>query len=163
MKTIEGKCPRCDRNGAAGSPCQTDGCRVSGVHCIPRGYHERFRQLPEAEREPLIGQRIDDYLLVDTIGEGGFGRLFVTLQLPLFMRCALKLMTVRRDVNEAVLTSMVKKFESEAMNLAQLSHPNIVRIVKYGMFRGLPYIAMEYVDNARTLKHEIRRRIRRNE
>jgi len=45
----------------------------------------------------------------------------------------------------------LKRFEREAKALAQLSHPNIVKVIDYGEQEGLPYLVMEYLPGG-TLK-----------
>ena len=48
-------------------------------------------------REPLVGHRNGDYLVVDTLSQGGFGKVLPALQAPRFeLRAALKLMEVAR-------------------------------------------------------------------
>ncbi|MFU8806085.1 MAG: protein kinase domain-containing protein, partial [Bradymonadaceae bacterium] len=46
-------------------------------------------------------------------------------------------------------------FQGEAEALAQLNHPNIVRLLKYGIHQERPYLVMEYVEGGRTLRDEI--------
>ncbi len=44
------------------------------------------------------------------------------------------------------LTMMLKRFEREAKALAGLSHPNIVGVIDYGEYEGLPYLVMVYLS-----------------
>lgn len=48
-------------------------------------------------------------------------------------------------------TEMLKRFHREAKTLAQLSHPNIVKVLDYGEFNGTPFLVMEYLPGG-TLK-----------
>ncbi|TNF28955.1 MAG: serine/threonine protein kinase, partial [Deltaproteobacteria bacterium] len=117
---------------------------------------------PGREPDPLIGKRIDDYLLVSVLGVGGFGKVLLALQLPIMMKVALKLMHEQADT--ALAARLLDKFEAEARALATLSHPHIVRLVKYGLHDGrTPYLVMEFVDDGRTLKHEIADKAAREE
>ena len=104
----------------------------------------------------MIGARVGDYLVVALLGAGGFGKVFLALQEPLYrLRAAVKLMeTVTRD--EALVERLLDKFQGEAEALAVLTHPNIVRLLKYGQHDGAPYLVMEYVEGARTLQSEVR-------
>ena len=98
-----------------------------------------------------MGRHIGDYLVVDKLGEGGFGKVFLTLQGPLYkLAAALKLMEMGKADPE-MSARMVKKFEGEATALAVLNHPNIVRLLKYGAHEGVPFLVMEYVQGGRTL------------
>ena len=68
----------------------------------------------EAEDGELrVGGEIDDFLLVDLLGEGAFAKVFLAHQKSLHRTVALK-------VSEAE--------SEEAQTLAQLDHPNIVRV-----------------------------------
>ncbi|MCA9520339.1 MAG: protein kinase, partial [Myxococcales bacterium] len=48
------------------------------------------------------------------------------------------------------------KFRAEALSLSRLNHPNIVRLLKYGIKSGRPYMVMEYVSGAHSLADEIK-------
>lgn len=48
----------------------------------------------------------------------------------------------------------LKRFEREAKALAQLSHPNIVKVIDYGEQDGMPYLVMEYLPGG-TLKQKL--------
>src|SRR5690606_20867052 len=54
------------------------------------------------------------------------------------------------------------KFQGEAEALAHLSHPNIVRLLKYGMHSERPYLVMELVDGGKTLREEVYQRAHAN-
>jgi serine/threonine protein kinase len=108
--------------------------------------------------DPLIGRLVDDALVVARLGQGGFGRVYLALQLPVFMKVALKLLDsgVLGDERREIA---LRTFEAEARALAALSHPNLVRLLRYGLFDDVPYLALEFVDGARTLDDEIDDRI----
>ena len=44
------------------------------------------------------------------------------------------------------LEELLKRFELEARQTAQLKHPNIVTVYDYGESEGMSYLAMEFVD-----------------
>ena len=100
---------------------------------------------------------IGDYLVVDQLGRGAYGCVYTVLLLPVFMRAALKLLVYQSD-NPRTRANVMEKFEGEALSLAHLSHPNLVRLLKYGEFDGAPYIVMEYVKDGRGLDLEIKTR-----
>lgn len=159
MRVPPGKCPYCHAAGPAGQLCFERICGELGYHAIPLEYFERIAELTIHRRNPNIGIAIGDYLIVDEIGQGAFGDVFLALQLPVMLKGALKLMSPKALHDENTGAALLDKFEGEAWSLAQLTHPNIVRLLKYGMHNEMPYIVMEYVDNAATLKQEMLRRV----
>ena len=103
---------------------------------------------PDAARDAvdstsLLGTRIGPYLLVDALGEGGMGEVFLAEQAePIRRRVALKL--VRRQIVDALSLAY---FEIERLALARMEHPAIARVYDAGRTaEGFPYFAMEYVE-----------------
>ena len=134
-----------------GQVCPTAAHGDVVYHFIP----ETVEQLDSVDER--IGMLLGDYLLADVIGSGAFGRVYLAYQLPILMRAAVKLMDVKR-MDGRVANSMVKQFAEEGAALARLNHPNIVRLLKFGTHQEVPYLVMEYVDNATTLKEVIAQR-----
>ncbi|EDM74916.1 serine/threonine protein kinase [Plesiocystis pacifica SIR-1] len=89
----------------------------------------------EPEPDPA---RIDHYVVLHRLGEGGMGIIFAAYDERLDRKVALKLLRRRQRHG----TRLIR----EAKALAKLSHPNIVQVYEIGSFRGAPYIAMEFVD-----------------
>jgi len=154
----EGRCLGCDSDGTIGEPCTQVVCRKFSLHFIPEQYHARFEAASRTDRDPLIGTRVGDYLVVGVVGRGGFAHVFLVLQLPELMECALKLMRATYQSHDKAET-LLRKFRGEAEALASLKHPNIVRLIRSGTLNGIPYIIMEYAD-AVSLRDEIERRRR---
>ena len=152
-----GACPQCRGSGVVGAPCVGDVCVKHGTHYIPTAHVAEHHALRPSERSPLVGQRIDGYLVVSQLGSGMFGDVLLALKPPLMMRMALKVMSRRLATTAEMLTKLVEKFQNEALSLASLSHPNIVRLTNFGTLNQLPYLVMEYVDNAETLRAMIDR------
>lgn len=152
-----GRCPSCELEVPIGGPCGERGCLKRGYHGIPL---TDVAALDTRTVEAAIGTQVDEYLLVGVLGVGGFGKVYRALQMPIRMPTALKLMHphIQDDPNFELL---LRKFEGEAQALATLSHPNIVRLLKYGTHKGSPYLVMELVEGARTLKMEVTARAMR--
>jgi serine/threonine protein kinase len=156
--TTDATCPNCGAQGPGGAPCETDGCAVQELHFVPTEFVQHCFPDPLG-RDPLIGRMVDDYLVARKIGSGGFGAVYVALQMPLFMKTALKMLKIDLG-QDASAHDQQMRFETEAQALARLAHPNIVRLIKYGMFNGIPYIVMEHVGSGLDLAQELAERKR---
>ncbi len=153
---MNGICPNCGGSGAVSEACAERVCAQAGYHYLPDEYAARARA-GGMSRDATIGRKIDDYLIVAPVGEGGFATVYLGLQVPVMMKSAVKLM--RKFSGEGTHGRiLLGKFEAEARALAGLAHPNIVRLYRFGTWETLPYMAMEYVENGRTLRNEIVRR-----
>lgn len=90
----------------------------------------------------MIGQSIRHYRIVDKLGKGGMGEVYVALDTKLDRRVALK--TLPADLASDPERRM--RFEREAKALAALNHPNIVVIYSVEDADGLHFITMELVE-----------------
>ena len=97
------------------------------------------------------GQIIDHYEVLDTLGHGGMGWVYLALDLRLKRQVALKL--VRPDRISSGLS--LERFMEEARITARFSHRNIVTIHGVGEFAGAPYLALEYLKGE-TLRTRLR-------
>ncbi len=93
-------------------------------------------------REELPGDVIGRYKLLEKIGEGGFGTVYVAEQRePVKRRVALKITKLGMDTKQ-----VVARFEAERQALAMMEHPNIARALDAGATDlGRPYFVMELV------------------
>lgn len=85
---------------------------------------------------------IGPYKLLERIGEGGMGEVFLAEQEePVRRRVALKLIKPGMDTRE-----VIARFEAERQALALMNHSNIARVYDAGTTdRGRPYFVMEYI------------------
>jgi serine/threonine protein kinase len=85
---------------------------------------------------------IGPYRLLELIGEGGMGEVWLAEQKePVRRRVAIKLIKAGMDTREVVM-----RFESERQALALMDHPAIAKVFDAGSTReGRPYFVMEYV------------------
>jgi non-specific serine/threonine protein kinase/serine/threonine-protein kinase len=105
---------------------------------------ERLERSGPAPR-PALGpdDRIGPYAILDRLGEGGMGVVYLAEQRqPVSRRVALKLMRWGGDSE-----SVVARFESERQALALMSHPNIAQVFDAGTAPdGRPFFVMEFVQ-----------------
>jgi non-specific serine/threonine protein kinase/serine/threonine-protein kinase len=87
--------------------------------------------------------RIGPYRIIDCLGEGGMGRVYLAEQSePVQRRVALKVMRNPLASREAQL-----RFEAERQALARLQHSNVAQLFEAGTTEeGFPFFAMELVD-----------------
>src|SRR5215469_7262820 len=86
------------------------------------------------------GTRIGRYKVLQLIGEGGFGSVFMAEQeKPVSRKVALKIIKLGMDTK-----AVIARFEAERQALALMDHPNIARVLDAGATEaGRPYFVME--------------------
>jgi eukaryotic-like serine/threonine-protein kinase len=91
---------------------------------------------------PSPATEIGPYLLVQRIGHGGMGQVWLAEQRhPIRRRVALKLIKSGMTTSE-----FIARFDSERQALALMNHPAIAKVFDAGSTRqGVPYFVMEYV------------------
>jgi serine/threonine protein kinase/WD40 repeat protein len=107
--------------------------------------------LADLNREPLVlvgpvveqaGDRIGRYKLLQKLGEGGCGIVYLAEQIePVRRQVALKVIKLGMDT-----ASMIARFEAERQALALMDHPGIARVLDAGATElGRPFFVMELV------------------
>ena len=102
-----------------------------------------------------VGERIGRYKLLQKIGEGGCGVVYMAEQEePVRRRVALKVIKLGMDTR-----SVIARFEAERQALAMMDHPNIAKVLdagatdgvssSTGVAAGRPYFVMELVRGIR--------------
>ncbi|MBK8594072.1 MAG: serine/threonine protein kinase [Holophagales bacterium] len=109
---------------------------------------ETVAQAYVGRRGPLLegpGTQLGPYRLLERIGEGGFGTVFLAEQeTPIVRRVAVKLLKPGMDTERVVV-----RFEAERQALALMDHPHIARVIDAGATpTGRPYFVMDLVVGA---------------
>src|SRR5438552_11072583 len=96
----------------------------------------------QAAGQPPAHETIGPYRLLERIGEGGMGEVWLAEQTrPVHRQVALKIIKAGMDSAQ-----VVARFEAERQALALMSHPAIAQVFDAGATpQGRPFFAMEYV------------------
>src|SRR5262245_19630069 len=133
LERLEGLLRAHDRAGRFLEHKEPPGEAGRGVPAEPLG-----TRAPSEKPGDCIGR----YKLLEQIGEGGFGVVWMAEQEePVRRRVALKIIKLGMDTR-----SVVARFEAERQALALMDHPNIARVFDGGATEsGRPYFVMELV------------------
>jgi len=101
----------------------------------------------------LIGQNLGRYQILETLGAGGMATVYKAYDIRLEREVAIKVIR-RESFPSDEMETLLKRFEREAKSLGRLSHPNIVGVIDYGDYEGLPYLVMVYLSGG-TLKDRL--------
>lgn len=102
-------------------------------------YFQSKQLLQGRWRRFIIGQK---YRLIELIGQGGMGAVYLCEHLTLKRPVAVKVMPEEKVKAPGAL----ERFQREARAIAQLDHNNIVRAFDMGCDEGVHFMVMEYVD-----------------
>ena len=103
-----------------------------------------------AQSDSLVGSQVAHYLIEKQLGSGGMGDVYLTQDLTLGRKVALKLLDPSLIGDSATRT----RFLREARLASTLDHPNICTIHEVGEAEGRLFIAMQYVEG-QTLRQVI--------
>ena len=98
----------------------------------------------DTDFDALIGSQIKDYLILERIGTGGMGTVYLAERLNSDFKQKVALKIIRRGMDsEAIL----KRFAVERKILSTLKHPNIAQLLDGGISAdGLPFFVLEFVE-----------------
>lgn len=86
------------------------------------------------------------YEIIDLVGQGGMGAIYLTRDLRLEGRqCAVKEVILQPAFDAATLAQARAQFHREASVLARLDHPNLPKVSDYFSEEGRDYLVMDYV------------------
>ena len=138
---MDGLCPTCSNAGAVGTLCPAPDCHLRRIHRIPAAFAQ---QATKSWGTSNIGAVYGDYLTVAAIGRGAMGRVYRAMNRTNGDWVALKVLHAHR-------LDQSGRFEQEAIALARLNHPHVVRLAEFGYADEQAYLAMEFVEGHRTV------------
>jgi eukaryotic-like serine/threonine-protein kinase len=95
-----------------------------------------------SQLDPLIGHEIDGYLIEKLLGKGGMARVYRGQEMRLGRYVAIKVIEPQARTNP----EYTARFQKEARAVAQLQHPHVVSIYRFGEINGLFYMVMQFID-----------------
>jgi serine/threonine protein kinase/Flp pilus assembly protein TadD len=141
--------------------CGTDATLRARVEALLQSHQAAgsfLQNSPLAGKSPTVDQRplespgtvIGPYKLLQQIGEGGMGVVYMAEQLePVKRRVALKIIKPGMDTRQ-----VIARFEAERQALALMDHVNIARVLDAGTTeQGRPYFVMELVHGMPITKY----------
>src|SRR5437773_2981990 len=98
--------------------------------------------LADEQRESLVGRTIGRYQILEQLGAGGMGEVYLAEDKHLLRKVALKVLPAffTRD------RERVRRFQQEARAASALNHPNILTIYEIGQIDSHQFIATEFVE-----------------
>ena len=91
--------------------------------------------------DPLIGQALGHYRILERIGSGGVGVVYRAHDEHLDREVAIKVLPLGTLADEPAR----RRFRNEALTLSKLNHPNIATIHDFDTQQGLDFLVMEYI------------------
>jgi len=97
--------------------------------------------------ELSVGQHIGHYKILNLLGAGGMGEVYLAHDTSLGRKIALKLLPADFTIDD----ERVRRFQQEARAASALNHPNILTIYEIGQFDNRRFMATEFIEG-RTLR-----------
>jgi serine/threonine-protein kinase len=92
----------------------------------------------------MIGRTLSHYRVLEPLGAGGMGAVYVAFDLHLERKVALKVLPEGALADETAR----RRFRREALALSRLNHPNIATVYDFDAHEGVDFLAMELVEGA---------------
>ena len=98
---------------------------------------------------PVIPKAIGHYKVIDVLGSGGMGAVYLAENPHLDRKVAVKVVKASRSIHQSALD----RFSREMKAVGKLRHPNIVQALDGGVVDGQPYLVMEHLEGSDLSKY----------
>lgn len=88
-----------------------------------------------------ISQQLGNYRLIKHLGRGGFADVYLGEHIHLKTQAAIKVLHAVLDNDD------IDTFRTEALTVAHLVHPHIIRVLDFDVINGVPFLVMDYAPN----------------
>ena len=88
-----------------------------------------------------VGQQLGNYQLTRLLGEGGFAEVYLGEHIHLGSQAAIKVLHSQLSSDDT------DGFRKEARTIVRLIHPNIVRVLEFGIEGKTPFLVMDFAPN----------------
>ncbi len=139
--------PTTTRTGAGSSAI--DWSTLTGT--LTRDEIQNAERSRETHGDSLIGTQLGGYVILDKLGKGGMGEVYLAKQLALNRYVALKVLPELLARNK----DFVSRFISEAQTLARINYPGIIQVYDVGTEGDMVYFTMELV-RGKTIQDHIK-------
>jgi len=111
----------------------------------PPAVGDRLTGEPEVERREYVrGDRVDRYIVLNSVGQGGMGVVYAAYDPELDRKVALKLLRLRG--REPDPTAGRARLQREAQAMARISHPNVCAVYDVGTLGDQVFMTMELIE-----------------
>lgn len=87
-----------------------------------------------------VGRQLGNYQLTHFLGEGGFAEVYLGEHIHIGTQAAIKVLHTQLGGED------INKFRTEARTIARLLHPNIVRVLDFGVEGKIPFLVMDFAS-----------------
>lgn len=106
--------------------------------------------LASDSEELLTGKQLSHYQILERVGVGGMGEVYLAKDTRLSRNVALKILPIQYTQDQ----DRLQRFKNEAMAAARLNHQNIITVYEIEVADGIHFIATEYIWGA-TLRGQL--------
>jgi serine/threonine protein kinase len=94
-----------------------------------------------------VGQQLGNYKLIKLLGQGGFADVYLGEHIYLNTMVAVKVLHTQ------LASDGIEEFLTESRTIARLVHPNIIRVLDFGVMDNIPFLVMDYAPNGTLRQH----------
>ncbi|MFQ5503557.1 MAG: SUMF1/EgtB/PvdO family nonheme iron enzyme [Planctomycetota bacterium] len=136
--------------------CRNHAGQAERIRELANAQQQVAERLRQAEQRTGLAESIGPYRILETLGEGGMGTVYLAEQrTPVVRRVALKVIKLGMDTKQ-----VLARFEAERQALALMEHDNIAKVLDAGATdQGRAYFVMEYIGGVPITQYAGERRL----